>query len=187
MAYVSQDRKKLLAAAVAKVMPKDWKYTMRVRAHSTIVLTIRQAPVDLVKQAVDYSPDKLSIGQGQYYLQINTSHPDLYYSSGSNTYKIIRDILEALNSGNHDNSDAMTDYFDVGWYVELGIGEYNSPFLHALPKMKGQKVGGSWVPKPEKVPQWKLEKYLPANFKYLSAGKKAAATKKAKQQLAAYG
>jgi hypothetical protein len=29
---------------------------------------------------------------------------------------------------NHDNSDIMTDYFDVGWYVNIYVGKWNKPY-----------------------------------------------------------
>jgi hypothetical protein len=34
-----------------------------------------------------------------------------------------------MNMGNHDNSDIMTDYFDVGWYVDVNIGLWNKPYI----------------------------------------------------------
>jgi phenolic acid decarboxylase len=44
MAYVNQEKK---AKILKKVMPKGWKYSLAVRNHSTIVCTIKSAPVDL--------------------------------------------------------------------------------------------------------------------------------------------
>jgi hypothetical protein len=29
------------------------------------------------------------------------------------------ELRDAMNNGNHDNSDIMSDYFDVGWYVSI--------------------------------------------------------------------
>jgi hypothetical protein len=34
-----------------------------------------------------------------------------------------------LNTGNHDNSDSQTDYFDVGWYVDVKVGKWNKPYI----------------------------------------------------------
>ncbi len=28
----------------------------------------------------------------------------------------------------YDNSDIMTDYFDVAWYVDINIGKWNKPY-----------------------------------------------------------
>jgi hypothetical protein len=41
----------------------------------------------------------------------------------------INEIISVLNEGNHDNSDIMTDYFDVGWYVHLNVGKWNKPYV----------------------------------------------------------
>jgi hypothetical protein len=30
--------------------------------------------------------------------------------------------------GNHDRSDIQSDYFDVGWYVDINIGRWNKPY-----------------------------------------------------------
>ena len=45
MAFMNHAKKRLIADALKKVVPKDWKYTLAVRHHSTIVMTIRSAPI----------------------------------------------------------------------------------------------------------------------------------------------
>ena len=40
----------------------------------------------------------------------------------------LMELLPAMNNGNHDNSDIQTDYFDVGWYVDVNIGRWNQPY-----------------------------------------------------------
>ena len=30
--------------------------------------------------------------------------------------------------GNHNNSDISTDYFDVGWYIDINIGKWDKPY-----------------------------------------------------------
>lgn len=41
--------------------------------------------------------------------------------------EVINNIVEAINSENYDNSDSMSDYFDVGYYVHLNFGKWNKP------------------------------------------------------------
>jgi hypothetical protein len=36
--------------------------------------------------------------------------------------------FEIMFEGNHDNSDIMTDYFDVGWYCDINIGKWDRPY-----------------------------------------------------------
>ena len=33
-----------------------------------------------------------------------------------------------MNTGNWDESDIQTDYFDVGWYLQLSLGNWRTHF-----------------------------------------------------------
>jgi hypothetical protein len=185
---MNQERKKALAARVAQVVPKDWKYTLAVRNHSTIVMTITQAPKDLVasyREMRDSSGPFTNWSKTDYSCKINTHYPGQAFHD-PDLCKIMTDIVEALNYGNHDNSDAQTDYFDVGWYVDVQVGSYDSPFIHVLKSAHEKYYGVKKAPK-NNVPSWKLKPYLPYDFALLSPGKKAAATKKALQLIAQNG
>lgn len=121
MAYMNQERKAKLAANLKKVMPKGWKYTVAVRHHSGIVVTISEAPVDIIGAAKQGAP----CGQ----TSINPYH---YQSHLANHPKLVAEfdkIFTALNDGNHDRSDIQSDYFDVGWYVYVEIGKWDKPFV----------------------------------------------------------
>lgn len=115
MAWMNQERKAALAAGLKKVMPKGWKYSLAVRHHSTLVLTISEAPIDLVAQSLSSDEQKK-----RGYIDVNQYHIE-GVSSGSllKTFTASRD---AMMVGNHDNSDPMTDYFDVGWYIDINVG-----------------------------------------------------------------
>ncbi len=120
MAYMNQERKKVIAAELKKVIPSAWKYSLGVSHHSTIVLNITAAPVDLLEGfRDDYSRKNRYAQVNEYYLDKNFDGKIL---------KIMQDIKKALNAGNHDNSDVQTDYFDVGWYIDINIGKWNKPF-----------------------------------------------------------
>ena len=49
MAFMNQAKKRLIADALKKVVPPNSKYTIAVRHHTTIVMTIRAAPVNFVQ------------------------------------------------------------------------------------------------------------------------------------------
>ena len=49
MAYMSQEHKKEIAQILKTVMPKNWKYSLRVVNHMKLCLTIKSADVDLIK------------------------------------------------------------------------------------------------------------------------------------------
>jgi len=37
--------------------------------------------------------------------------------------------MAVMNTGNWDKSDIQTDYFNVGWYVDVNIGKWNKPYI----------------------------------------------------------
>lgn len=112
MAYISQEKKKEIAANLKKIMPKGWKYSLRIDHYTSLVMTIKEAPVDL--------------SNGKEYIQVNPFYPE--HSFEGETLNIINNALACMNEGNHDNSDSMTDYFDVGWYVNINVGRWDKPF-----------------------------------------------------------
>jgi hypothetical protein len=38
-----------------------------------------------------------------------------------------------MNTGNWNRSDIMTDYFDVGHYIDLTFGTWDKPFQNTSP------------------------------------------------------
>ena len=42
--------------------------------------------------------------------------------------EFLNKLVPLMMVGNHDNSDIMTDYFDVGWYIDINIGRWNKPY-----------------------------------------------------------
>jgi hypothetical protein len=202
MAFMSKERKETLVSLVRKAIPADWKWSVRVRNHSTIVLTIRQAPIDLLQ---DLRDNGVELDATVQHFTLNPYHYKNYMSPELG--KVFDEIFTALNTGNHNNSDAMTDYFDVGWYVDVQIGEWDNPFLHAIkpsahdkylkkvsgmvqnhktkkliPKGKVFGTGANDVSdkvKKKGIKMYQLDKYLPLGWEHFTPGKKAAATKKA--------
>lgn len=126
MAYMNQERKSIIAAALKKVVPTGWKYTLAVRHHSTIVMTITEAPVDLIAEINEAEKNERHFRPVVGRTALNPYH---YERAFGPSLKTMRAIFEALNKGNHDNSDLMTDYFDVGWYVDVNIGRRERDFV----------------------------------------------------------
>jgi hypothetical protein len=121
MAYMSQEKKAIIAAALKKVVPRDWKYSLSVHHHSSLTMRIRSAPVDLYrlhKQHENWSGGYIQLNE--YYLETQYDEPVL---------GILRKIREAMNTGNWDKSDIQSDYFNVGHYAYIHIGEFEKPFV----------------------------------------------------------
>ena len=116
MAYMSQENKKILAPAIKEVFKKyGVKATLGVRHHSALVANIKSSPIDF------------NLGDRKH-ITINE------YRIKDNYLGVARDFLLELKAtmmiGNHDNSDPMTDYFDVGWYISINIGQWDKPYLN---------------------------------------------------------
>ena len=43
-------------------------------------------------------------------------------------HNILQRVTQICQKRNWDNSDAMTDYFDVNYYLHLNIGKWDKPF-----------------------------------------------------------
>lgn len=111
MAYVSQQLKKELAPTIREICKRHGiRATLSVRNHSTLVLTMRYGTIDW--------GDHKSINPYGY---------QDHYTGAALAF--LSEIIPAMNQGNWDKSDIMTDYFNVGWYVDINIGSWNNPYI----------------------------------------------------------
>lgn len=121
MAYMSQTKKAAIAPVIKAICKKyGVKASLAVRNHSTLVLNVKSGSIDFIKDFfIDESAAKFGI-------QVNPYHYKSHFTGKS--VKFLSEVIPAMNSGNHDNSNAMIDYFDVGWYVDVNIGKWNKPY-----------------------------------------------------------
>lgn len=135
MAYVNQEKKAVFAAALKKVVPAGWKYSLAVRNYSTIVMTISAAPVDLLAEVqAKYNEENLvSYDTHRKVGETHNVNPYWLETQFTTSLPTFQAIVDALNTGNHDRSDVMTDYFDVGHYVSIHIGTWEKPFKYLAP------------------------------------------------------
>ena len=137
MAYMNQEKKARIAPVVKSILKKyGVKGSLSVRNHSTLVLNIKSGPIDFIENYIQTDKDKsyskyMSEDQIAYIrknktLDVNPYWYHEHFSGKAKTF--LKEILHAMNDGNHDNSDIQTDYFDVGWYVDVNIGNWNKPY-----------------------------------------------------------
>lgn len=137
MAYVSQDLKAKLAPAIKAVLKKyGIKGTLAVRTHSTLQLNIKSGKIDFIENylatdAQSPSGKKLSADQIAYVrknsaLDVNPYWYQEHFSGDAK--KFLTEVIGAMKTGNWDNSDIQTDYFDVGWYIDVNIGNWSKPY-----------------------------------------------------------
>ena len=125
VAYMNQERKATLAAALrAALVGSGLKYTLAVRNHSTLCMNITSGPVDFIGDRTEKGPAHNT--PRDEYLDINPYWYREHFTGKS--LEILTKIFNALNIGNHDRSDMQSDYFDVGWYVDVNVGHWNKPY-----------------------------------------------------------
>lgn len=132
MAFMSQTRKASIAPLVKKALKKyGIKGTLAVRNHSTLVLNIKSGAIDFIQNhndTVAARPGGFRTGEpAKNCLGVNPYWYHEHFSGKALSFLI--EVMDAMNKGNHDNSDISTDYFDVGWYVDINIGNWNKPYI----------------------------------------------------------
>jgi len=115
VAHMNQEKKSKLAPAIKAVLQKyKAKGSISVHNYSTLIVTISESPFEIEDD----------------YHQVNHYYIDRDYSSELASF--LKELRDAMMEGNHDNSDVMTDYFDIGWYVSINFGKWNKPYRHAI-------------------------------------------------------
>lgn len=131
MAYYSQERKKSVAPKVRALLKEyGFKGSLSVYNYSTVVLTIKSGLMDVVgnynKTAGEDPYNKARTHPRNEYLSVNVYWYKEHFSG--KVLEFLTKVITVLDEGNHNNSNAMVDYFDVGWYKDVRFGRWNSPY-----------------------------------------------------------
>jgi hypothetical protein len=138
MAYFNQERKAQKAPAIKAILKKyGVKGSLAVRNHSTFVLNIKSGSIDFIENYIKTDADKnygnkMDQNQIDYIRKNKALDVNPYWYQEHYTGKalsFLKEVFKAMNAGNHDNSDIQTDYFDVGWYVDVNIGQWSKPYV----------------------------------------------------------
>ena len=121
MSYISTEDVKKIRVALKNEFGKKLKFGVRKSAggHS-VGVTIKSGTVDfsdIMRNNNFY--DQVQVNQ--YHLQNYGVHKSLFE-------KIVEIIKTAPSNKWYDNSDAMIDYFDVAFYFDLNVGDWNNPY-----------------------------------------------------------
>jgi hypothetical protein len=137
MAHMSQEKKAKLAPAIKAVLNKyGVKGSLAVHNHSTLVLNIKSGPINFVENYIQTDLDqpharKMAADQVDYLRKQQALDVNVYWYKehfSGKALKFLQEVIPLMNAGNHDRSDIQTDYFDVGWYVDINIGKWNKPY-----------------------------------------------------------
>jgi len=110
MAYMNQERKAQISAAIKPVLAKyGMKGTLAVRNHSEIALNLKAGPIDFGGKSVNI-----------YWI-------DEHFSGVARDF--LKEAVAAMRvAGWYDRSDVMTDYFDTAYYISINVGRWNQPY-----------------------------------------------------------
>ena len=118
MAYFNQTMKQAMAPKIKTVLNKyGMKGTLSVRNHSTVVLNLSQGPLDFGADTPHW----------EGYTSVNVYWIDKHYTG--RTLEFLKEVMAVLYEGNWNNSDIQTDYFDVGWYVDINVGRWEKTYV----------------------------------------------------------
>jgi hypothetical protein len=140
MAYMNQERKQKIATALKPILAKyKVKGTLSVRNHMSIVLTLKSGAIDFIGNSNKVcGNDFYQVSRGfrpndTGYDQVNPYHFQNHYDGVAKEF--LTEAFKALKAADwYDESDAMTDYFNTAYYVDVNIGKWNKPY----------EVEGSW-------------------------------------------
>ena len=130
MAYISTEEVKVIREELKKNFPSrlGWKLSIVRRDYLSLSISIIQAPFELRND------------QNNAYEQVN----QYWIESRENKQSIppLKKIFEIANKNNYDRSDVQSDYFDVGYYLNISIGHFGKPFTpnEATHQIKGIKL-----------------------------------------------
>lgn len=93
-----------LRADLKSQFPKPWKFTVKKDGHQGITITVKSAPKSVIHDLTN--PRSLR---------------DLYPEHFGE--EIYNQLVKLGNAYNYDNSDIVTDYFDVNYYLHWDLSK----------------------------------------------------------------
>jgi len=119
MPYITKERVAEVREQLKKEFPtkKGWKLSVIRDGHSTIRVTVMQAPFDLIPDMADKRK-----------CTVNTFYIEDHYKACPEAVRVLKRINEIADAGNEITSHD-SDYGAVSrFYVDIQIGEWDKPF-----------------------------------------------------------
>jgi hypothetical protein len=135
MAYMNQERKAKITKMLKPILAKyKVKGSLSVRNHSTIVLTLKSGAIDFIGNSNRVCGNNhYQVARGFKpetggYSQVNPYWFQDHYDGDAKAF--LTEAMNALKSADwYDESNAMIDYFNIAYYVDINIGKWNSPYI----------------------------------------------------------
>lgn len=142
MAYMCQTKKKAIAPQIKAVLAKyGIKATIGVNNYSTLVVNIKSGALDFIG-AANKNNQQYAERTGQQAYEVKDHYGvnpywEVEHMENIGEKKIanfFKELIAAMNGkgsgfANYDESDIMTDYFSVGWYIDINVGKWDKPYI----------------------------------------------------------
>ena len=114
MAYISQETKKELAPAIKAVLKKHgMKGTIGIDRHTSLRVRVKEGPLKF-----------------NNYEQVNTYHIEKFYGEGTKETAFLTELVAAMKGTKwYNNTDTMIDYFDIAYYIDIHVGQWDKPYI----------------------------------------------------------
>ena len=120
MSYISTEDVKKIRVALKNEFGKKLKFGVRKSpSHHSVSVTIKSGTVDFSDLMRNNTYEQVQVNH--YHLQNYGVHKSLFE-------KIVEIIKTAPSKKWYNNSDAMIDYFDVAFYFDLNVGDWDNPY-----------------------------------------------------------
>ena len=135
MAYMNQERKAKITKMLKPILAKyKVKGSLSVRNHSTIVLTLKSGSIDFIGNSNKVCGNDFYQVQRGFkptttgYDQVNPYWFQDHYDGDAKAF--LTEAFKALKSADwYDESNAMIDYFNIAYYVDINIGKWDRPYI----------------------------------------------------------
>ena len=135
MAYMNQERKAKITKMLKPILAKyKVKGSLSVRNHSTIVLTLKSGAIDFIGNSNRVcGNDFYQVQRGfkpttSGYDQVNPYWFQDHYDGDAKAF--LTEAFKALKSADwYDESNAMIDYFNIAYYIDINIGKWDKPYI----------------------------------------------------------
>lgn len=104
---------------------------------SSITVTVRKGKLDFLGNHVEtvknnwLNPRQI-IDNAEFYARegyLSCNHYVLDKLFSGVCLEFLNKVLGVMKQGHYDNSDIVTDYFNVAWYMYIYIGECSKPYV----------------------------------------------------------
>ena len=132
---MNQERKAKITKMLKPILAKyKVKGSLSVRNHSTIVLTLKSGAIDFIGNSNRVcGNDFYQVQRGfkpttNGYDQVNPYWFQDHYDGDAKAF--LTEAFKALKSADwYDESNAMIDYFNIAYYVDINIGKWDKPYI----------------------------------------------------------